>query len=71
MKKLLKTYNFNSDMQYFEMILESFVNGQNTQARDQFKAMPKANRIQMVQSLVGNWDSGIKESNLVTLIGLI
>ena len=41
MKKLLKTYNFNSDMQYFEMIVESFINGQYTQAINQFKALPK------------------------------
>ena len=28
-------------MQYFEIIVESFVNGQNTQAINQFKALPK------------------------------
>ena len=28
-------------MQYFELIVESFVNGQNTQAINQFKALPK------------------------------
>ncbi len=39
MKKLLKAYGFNSDMQYFEMIVESVINGQRTQAfaEDSFK----------------------------------
>ena len=52
MKKLLKRYNFNSDMQYFEIIVESFVNGQNTQAINQFKALPKKERKNMVKWLL-------------------
>ena len=44
MKKLLKIYSFFSDMQYFEMIVESVVNGQRTQAKEQFNAMPKENK---------------------------
>lgn len=55
-EKLLKQYGFNSDMQYFEMIRESLLNGQRTQAKEQFNAMPKADRKIMVNSLVlGNW----------------
>jgi len=71
MKKLLKDYGFNSDMQYFEMIVTSFLNGQYEQAKNQFKEMPKLKRVQMVQSAVSNWQSGLSESQLVTLIGLI
>jgi len=51
MKKLLKSYGFTSDMQYYEMIAESFLNGQIKQAISQFKAMPKANRVSMVKSI--------------------
>ena len=69
MKKLLKTYNFNSDMQYFELIVESFVNGQNTQAINQFKALPKKERKNMVKMAVdGNWLHGLNENEIALLI---
>jgi len=48
MKKLLKVYGFTSNEQYYDMVLESLVNGQRTQAREQFKAMPRDNRKEMV-----------------------
>ncbi len=68
MKKLLKVYGFNSDMQYFEMIAESFINGQRTQAYGQFKALPKANRISMLKSITGGqWDSGLDASDVARL----
>lgn len=69
MKKLLKRYNFNSDMQYFEIIVESFVNGQNTQAINQFKALPKKERKNMVKMAVdGNWLYGLNENEIALLI---
>lgn len=72
MKKLLKAYNFNSDMDYFEMVIESFVNGQNKQAVDQFKALPKKERKNMVKMAVdGNWLHGINENEIALLINNI
>ena len=69
MKKLLKSYNFNSDMQYFEMIVESFVNGQNTQAINQFKSLPKNERKNMVKMAVdGNLLSGLNKNQIALLI---
>ena len=60
MKKLLKMYGLNSDMQYFEMIVNSFINGQYNQAKEQFKMMPKDNRKRMVRSaLFEGWESGL------------
>jgi hypothetical protein len=59
MKKLLKAYGFNSDMQYFEMIVESVINGQRTQAKEQFKAMPRNYRKAFTQAIYGNWCSGL------------
>jgi hypothetical protein len=60
MKKLLKTYGFNSDVQYFEMIADSFLNGQYSQAKEQFKAMPRANRKDMIKAIMsGNWQTAI------------
>lgn len=63
MKKLLKLYNFNSDMQYFEMIVESVINGQRTQAKEQFKAMPKDAQKAFIRSLFGDWDSGLSDKD--------
>ena len=69
MKKLLKAYNFNSDMQYFEMIIESFINGQNTQAINQFKALPKKERKNMIKMAVyGTWLYGVNENKIALLI---
>lgn len=51
MKTLLKLYNFESVHQYYEMVVESKINGQTTQAREQFNAMPKANRKALVEEL--------------------
>lgn len=72
MKKLLKDYGFNSDMQYFEMICDSFTNGQRTQAAEQFKAMPKCNKISMLKSItVGGWDSQLSNNDIMRLFDAI
>lgn len=71
MKKLLKECQLNSDMQYFEMIAESFINGQITQAKEQFKAMPKKYRKSFIKSVNGNWQSGLSRQNINTLTDLI
>jgi len=71
MKKLLKEYGFNSDMQYYEMIAESFLNGQLMQARDQFRCFPKSNKIAFLKSACFYWQSGINNANLAGLFDLI
>jgi len=71
MKKLLKMYGFNSDMQYFEMVAESVINGQRTQAKEQFKAMPRDNRKQFINANLGNWQSGLNEQDLAMFIAII
>lgn len=63
MKKLLKQYGFNSDMQYFEMVVDSCINGQYKQAREQFKAMPKQYQQTFVKNIHGNWHSGLVDSD--------
>lgn len=68
MKKLLKTYSLNSDMQYYELIVDSFHNGQFSQAYDQFRAMPKTNRVAFLKAAtVGGWNSGLGEHKLLQL----
>ncbi len=71
MKKLLKVYGMQSDMQYFEMIAQSFVVGQIDQAKNQFKQMSKEYRKLFIKSAIGNWNSGIQTKNLLLLIDLI
>ncbi len=63
MKKLLKEYSLFSDMQYFELIVESVINGQRTQAKNQFKAMPKDYQKLFVKNIYGNWNSGLDDSD--------
>jgi len=70
MAKLIKDYHLNSDMQYFEMIQESFINGQHTQAVNQFKALPKKNKIALLKAItVGGWfnQGGFSKQNIETL----
>ena len=72
MKNLLKEYQLNSDMQYFEMIVNSFHNGQFTQAYSQFDAMPKANKVGFVKAAtVGGWNSGLGEHKIANLFDRI
>ena len=63
MKKLLKEYGYNDDMQYFEMIIESVINGQRTQAKNQFNTMTKEYKKTFVKSIYGNWNSGLREED--------
>jgi len=68
MKKLLKAYGLISDMGYYELIVNSFLNGQFSQAYDQFRAMPKSNRVDFLKSAtVGGWDSGLGNHKLLQL----
>lgn len=45
MKKLLIVYGLQYVSEYFQMIQESLINGNITQAKDQFKAMPQKERL--------------------------
>lgn len=72
MKKLLKTYGLNSDMQYFRMILNSIRNGQRKQAINQFLELPKVNRIQFLKSLaLGNWSVDVAKAAIEILFDFI
>lgn len=62
MKKLLKEFKLNSDMQYFQMIADSFIEGQIAQAKEFFKAMPRDHKKAMIKIIVsGSWSSGIND----------
>jgi hypothetical protein len=68
MKKLLKEYGFNSDIQYFEMIVESVINGKRTQAREQFNAMPRKIRKNFIVAIYApGWQCGyIQELSILS-----
>ena len=65
MKKLLKTYSLNSDQQYFEIIVESYINGQLAQAREQFNAMSKEYKKQFVKSSLTFWQNGLNQNQIL------
>ena len=72
MKQLLKNYNLNSDMQYFEVIANSFITGQISQGKELFAVMSKKYRKQFITSaMFGGWHSGLSENQLQTLFTLI
>jgi len=71
MKKLLKDYGLNSDQQYFEMIIESVINGQRTQAKDQFNAMPRKVRKAFLVSIYTNWSTGLSMQDKAMFMDLI
>ena len=71
MKKLLKNYGFNSDMQYFEMIVESVINGQRTQAKQQFKAMPRNYKRTFIAQIYGCWQSGLSEQDKAMFLNIL
>ena len=71
MKTLLRDYELNSDMQYFEMIVDSVINGQRTQAKEQFNLMPRKVRKAFIVSIYGNWDSGLSDSDKAMFFNLI
>jgi fructose-1,6-bisphosphatase len=52
MKKLLKDYDLKTDFDYYELIVNSVINGNRTQAKEQFKAMPKINRKEFIKHLL-------------------
>ncbi len=72
MKKLLKTYGLKDDTQYWDMIEESFINGQRQQAHSQFCAMPKVVRKAFVKGAIcKDFSSDYSFKNICSLIDLI
>ena len=46
MKALLKEYQVTENYEYFDIVADSFINGQKKQALTQFDAMPKDNQVE-------------------------
>ncbi len=72
MKNLLKAYGLNSDIQYFDMIVESVINGQRTQAKEQFLAMPRKERKSFVGPLCfGTWRTPLQKQDVEMFFELL
>lgn len=64
-KQLLKQYGFTSDMQYMEMMVDSYVNGQREQAKQQFLALPKKTRQAVAGVFIfGDWQRTSNDTDL-------
>lgn len=53
-KKLLKEYEFSNIEEYFDMVLESRINGQFKQAVNQFKKMSTSQKLDFVEYVRNN-----------------
>jgi hypothetical protein len=71
MKKLLKAHGLNSDMAYYQMIVDQFLVGQMSDAKMYFVAMPRGNRIEMLKALtVGGWEPGLGNHKIASLFDI-
>jgi len=72
MRKLLKMYELNSDLGYFEMISDNFINGNITSAKSLFNQMTKKYKVLFLKNAtVGGWHSRISTQNLESLFDLL
>lgn len=52
MKRLLKIYGLSSVDDYRLMVCDSLMNGNRTQAKEQFMAMPRGERISFLKDMI-------------------
>jgi hypothetical protein len=64
MQKLIKEYQFNNCFEYYDMILNSVINGQRTQATEQFKAMKREDRKEFIKYVKDEQRTLISTSDL-------
>ena len=70
MKKLLKIYEVLNDIDYYNIIIESVINGQREQARKQFNAMPKGNKTTFLVYILFD-DESLKRNDKIMFINEI
>lgn len=71
MKKLLKAYGFNSDMQYFERIVHLYLDGDLAASTVMFKDMPVKERKQFCASALWEWSSGLTTQQIIRFLKMI
>lgn len=72
MEEILKQYGLKDTTDYWELIEESFVNGQRQQAHDYFTEMPQYYRKAFVKAVLSkDFDSDYSFKNICGLVDLI
>ena len=72
MKKILKAYQLTDTTQYWELIEESFMNGQREQAKAYFTDMPKLYKKLFIKAIIcKDFDSDYSFRSICSLIDLI
>lgn len=71
MKKCVKDMDFQTETEYYQYIIDSFLNGQQQQAHRLFIDMPVFNRKDMIKLLLLNELSGLGDHIINGLIDLI
>jgi hypothetical protein len=57
MKKLLHAYNFTSNLEYFYLVHESYINGQFSQAHEYIRDIPKKYKKEFLHNVIFNmWE---------------
>lgn len=71
MKKLLKAYEFNSDMQYFERIVFLYKNNDNKAAIQMFKDIPLNYKKLFINAVLGNWKTELTIEDVAKFVAAI
>lgn len=71
MKKLLKAYGFNSDMQYFERIVFLLLHNDRKASILMFSDMSQKDRKMFCKAVTGEWQSGLNIRECALFIDLI
>jgi hypothetical protein len=71
MKTLLKDYELETDQDYFNMIINSVINGQRTQAKELFNLMPRKVKKAFIISLYTVNYSDLSYSDKAMFLDLI
>ncbi len=71
LSSILKQYQLNSDVQFFDVIIESRINGQNSQAKEQFNLLPEASKKSFLKYIIYSQIPPIKDGLLEFFINAL
>lgn len=64
MKRLIKKYGLLSVDDYHKMVRDSLINGNRKQAKEQYMAMPRAERVSFLKDLIYYEDSSSHKESI-------
>ncbi len=68
---LLRMYDFKQNSEYFDLLINSYYNGQFIQAKEQFKAMTKKDRKNFLEYIKGCYDNFYSKGVFIYYFDLI